>query len=78
MLRLSFLFLLSHPYQETKLVLCGQACKRFLPLQLMTFGLLLVDVDIEHLVPGVDLAPALLISSDLFLQTLLVEGLILS
>ena len=43
----------------------------------MTFGLLLVDVDIEHLMSGVDLSPALLICPDLLLQTLLVEGLIL-
>ena len=77
MLRLSFLFLLSHPYQETELVLCGQACECFLPLQLMTFSFLLVDVDIEHLMSGVDLSPTLLICPDLLLQTLLVEGLIL-
>ena len=77
MLRLSFFFLLSHSHQETEFIFSGQTCKRFLPLQLMTFGLLLVDVDIEHLVSGVDLSSTLLVSPDLLLQTLLVEGLIL-
>ena len=67
MLRLSFLFLLPHPHQETELVFSGQTCESFLSLKLMTFRLLLVDVDIEHLVSGVDLAPALLVSPDLLL-----------